>query len=433
MSIFQRMESNVRGYCRSFPVVFETARGAYLTDKDGNSWIDFLAGAGTMNYGHNNPRIKERVLEFIEEDGLMHGLDLHTCAKQRFLESFERHILWPLELTYKMQFTGPTGTNAVEAAIKLARKVTDRTNIVSFTNGFHGVSLGSVAATGNSHFRDAAGVPLNNTTFMPYDGYFGEDVDTLDYFRAYLEDGSSGLDLPAAVILETVQGEGGVNVASAEWLRGLEDLCHEHGILMIVDDIQVGCGRTGSFFSFETAGIVPDIVTLSKSLGAYGLPLSIVLMKSELDCWEPGEHNGTFRGNNLAFVAAAEAIDLYWADSDLSRDVKSKGRLIEERLNEIAEKYSDVVPLDARGRGMIRGLGCRECPDLADAVSHEAFGRGLIIETSGTDSNVLKLLPPLTIKRETLEEGLDIIEASFDAVLSDDAFLEKHDLVELNA
>lgn len=429
MSIFERLESNVRGYCRSFPVVFEKARGATLEDGRGKTWIDFLAGAGTLNYGHNNAAIKGKVIEYLERDGLLHGLDLHTAAKQRFLEVFEKHVLFPLELTYKVQFTGPTGTNAVEAALKLARKVTGRTGIVSFTNGFHGVSLGSVAATGNSHFRDAAGVPLGNTTFMPYDGYFGEDVDTLDYFRKYLEDSSSGLDLPAAVILETVQGEGGINVASFPWLRRLEEICGEFGILLIVDDIQVGCGRTGTFFSFEQAGIVPDIVTLSKSLGAYGLPMSVVLMKSELDVWKPGEHNGTFRGNNLAFVAAAEAIETYWKDRSFAREIQAKGRTIKAKLDSIADQF-DVVSLDVRGRGMIWGLACRECPALADAVSAAAFRRGLVIETSGTDSHVLKFLPPLTISNDELQEGLSIVERSFEEVLSDEQFLDDHGLLE---
>lgn len=431
MSIFERLESNVRGYCRSFPVVFEKAQGAVLEDARGNTWIDFLAGAGTLNYGHNNPALKEKLIEYLQKDGLLHGLDLHTAAKQRFLEVFEKHVLFPLELTYKVQFTGPTGTNAVEAALKLARKITGRTGVVSFTNGFHGVSLGSVAATGNSHFRDAAGVPLGNTTFMPYDGYFGEDVDTLDYFRKYLEDSSSGLDLPAAVILETVQGEGGINVASFSWLRRLEEICQEFEILLIVDDIQVGCGRTGTFFSFEEAGIVPDIVTLSKSLGAYGLPMSVVLMKSELDIWKPGEHNGTFRGNNLAFVAAAEAIELYWKDREFSRAIKAKGKTIEKRLDAIAGRFNNIT-LDVRGRGMIWGVACRECPALADAISQVAFRRGLVIETSGTDSHVLKFLPPLTISEIDLKEGLDIVERSFEEVLGDEQFLEEHGLLEAN-
>lgn len=424
MSVFDRMESNVRGYCRSFPTTFTVAQNATLTDDKGDQFIDFLAGAGTLNYGHNNPQLKEPLVKYLEQDGVLHGLDMHTDAKAKFLESFEKHILWPLELDYKVQFTGPTGTNAVEAALKLARKVTGRTNVVSFTNGFHGVSLGSVAATGNSHFRNAAGTPLNNVTFMPYDNYLGDESDTLEYFERFLRDSSSGLDHPAAVIVETVQGEGGVNVASYEWLQRLEVLCQDHEILLIVDDIQVGCGRTGTFFSFEEAGIVPDMVTLSKSLSAYGLPMSLVLMKSELDQWKPGEHNGTFRGNNLAFVSAQSAIDLYWSDYSMTREVKRKGALMQKRLREIADGIKDIE-FDLRGRGMIWGLACEECPPLMGKISEAAFQRGLIIETSGTDDHVLKCLPPLTIEDDQLLRGLEIIADSFEATLSDSEIVEE--------
>jgi len=428
MNIFNRLESNVRGYCRSFPTTFTKAQNATLRDEKGREYIDFLAGAGTLNYGHNNPILKKKLIEFLERDGMLHGLDMQTDAKSRFLEVFEKRILSPLELDYKVQFTGPTGTNAVEAALKLARKVTGRTNVVSFTNGFHGVSLGSVAATGNSHFRNAAGTPLNNVTFMPYDGYMGPNMDTLEYFETLLKDSSSGLDLPAAVIVETVQGEGGVNVASTKWLQQLETLCQEHEILLIIDDIQVGCGRTGSFFSFEKAGIVPDIVTLSKSLSAYGLPMSLVLMKSELDQWEPGEHNGTFRGNNLAFVSATEAIEQYWSDYNFTREVIRKGKLIQDRLEEIADNLSDVE-LEVRGLGMIWGLACKECPALPEKISAAAFKRGLIIETSGTDSHVLKILPPLTIEDDQLLQGLDIVADCLEAIFNDESILAELGLV----
>src|SRR5690625_1568167 len=305
----ERLESNVRTYSRSFPVVFTQAKNARLTDENGKEYIDFLAGAGTLNYGHNNPHLKQALLDYLASDGIVHGLDFWTAAKRDYLETLEEVILKPRGLEYKVHLPGPTGTNAVEAAIRLARVAQGRHNIVTFTNGFHGVTMGSLAATGNRKFREATGgIPLQGAAFMPYDGYLGDHHDTLDYFEKLLSDNSSGLDIPAAVIVETVQGEGGINVASDEWLQRLEKICRANDILLIIDDIQAGCGRTGKFFSFEYAGIKPDIVTNSKSLGGYGLPMAITLFNRDLDIWEPGEHNGTFRGNNLAFIAATEAL-----------------------------------------------------------------------------------------------------------------------------
>ena len=415
-TIFEDVESDVRGYCRSYPTVFVTGKNAILTDETGRDYIDFLAGAGTLNYGHNNDHLKHALIDYMIGNGITHWLDLYSTAKRDFLEAFYGRILEPRELDYKVQFTGPTGTNAVEAAMKIARKVTGRTNIISFTNGFHGVTLGSVSATGNSHFRNAAGVPLTNTSFMPYDGYLGDGVDTLAYLEKMIVDGSSGLDAPAAVIVETVQGEGGINVASFEWLRGLERICEHQGILLIVDDIQAGCGRTGTFFSFEEAGIEPDIVTLSKSLSGYGLPMSVVLMKPQCDVWKPGEHNGTFRGNNLAFVTATKTIEEFWSNKRFQKDVAEKSSIVRERLNEMRNTYPGIV--DVRGRGLMLGAECRPA-ELAGAISKDAFERGLIIETSGSASQVAKFLPPLTIERETLERGLDIFEASLAAAIKE--------------
>jgi len=415
-SSIDRLESKVRSYCRSFPVVFKRAQGSVLEDEEGKKYIDFLAGAGTLNYGHNNPTLKRELLRYIESDGIAHGLDMATKAKRDFLETFESLILRPRGMKYKVQFTGPTGTNAVEAALKIARKVTGRQTIVSFTNGFHGVTLGSVAATGNSHFRDGCGIQPQGTVFMPYDGYLGEDIDTTQYLDKMMTDGSSGLDHPAAVIVETVQGEGGINVAGQEWLRSLEKVCLKHDVLLIVDDIQVGCGRTGSFFSFEDAGITPDIVTLSKSLSGYGLPFSLVLMKPELDQWKPGEHNGTFRGNNLAFVTAKAMIECYWHSSDFSYEIKRKGCIVRERLDKIVcEDERDN--LSARGRGMVQALDC-QTGKLARKITSVAFKKGLILETSGSDDQVVKCLMPLTITRENLERGLDILEESTIEALS---------------
>lgn len=408
MKTFNKMESEVRSYLRSFPVVFNKAKGSKVYDEDGNGYIDFFAGAGTLNYGHNNPMVKEALMEYIEGDGMMHSLDLATTAKREFMEKFNDTVLAPRHLDYKFQFCGPTGTDAVETALKLARMVKGRSNVVAFTNAFHGMTMGSMALTSNSFYRDEAYVNRSNVTFLPFDGYFGEEVDTADYMRQLLEDGSSGLDLPAAIILETVQAEGGINVATKRWLQKIEDVCREYDILMIVDDIQVGNGRTGSFFSFEEAGIEPDIVTLSKSIGG-GLPLSVVLIKPELDQWKPGQHSGTFRGNNLAFVAATKLLS-YWENHELSRDIGRKEKLVSRRLNQIQREYSSL-DTDVRGRGLIYGLQIQH-PDFSGDVSKEAFKKGLLVELSGADSDVLKFLPPLVIEEELLEKGLDIIEES---------------------
>lgn len=417
LSIFDRMESEVRGYVRSFPVVFERASGSLLFDETGRQYIDFFSGAGTLNYGHNNPVLKRKLLEYLGADGVVHGLDMATSAKKYFIETFERVLLKPRGWQYKLQFTGPTGTNAVEAALKLARQVKGRQNVIAFTRGFHGVSAGSLAATANAKFRGAAGMPLGNVTFVPYDGYMGHDVDTAVYLERLLDDSGSGLDHPAAVIVETVQGEGGVNVATWRWLRQIETLCRRHDMLLIIDDIQVGCGRTGSFFSFEQAGIQPDVVTLSKSLSGFGLPMSLVLFKPELDIWKPGAHSGTFRGNNLAFVTAAQALDSYWTDGAFAGETRRKEDLVRNWLENLAYAYPHAG-LGVRGRGLIQGLVTPADGDgLANRIAAKAFEYGLVIETAGAYDEVLKVLPALTIEDELLERGLEIVERSTAEIL----------------
>lgn len=405
--IFDECESNVQTYARSFPRVFNKAKGAELFDVDGNRYLDFLAGAGSLNYGHNNPVLKRALIEHIESDAITHSLDFHTAAKARFLEAMRDIILKPRGLDYVIQFTGPTGTNAVEAALKLARKATGRTNVICFTNGFHGVSTGALAATGNGHHRGAAGVPLYGTTVMPYDRYFG-DMDSVEYMERVISDPSSGIDKPAAVIVETVQGEGGINAASMAWLKRLEDVCRSHDMLMIVDDIQAGCGRTGTFFSFEPAGIKPDIVTMSKSLSGYGLPFAVTMIRRSLDVWAPGEHNGTFRGNNHAFVTAAAALEHFWRTPDFAQDVRLKGDRLGYRLQKIMERFLPHI-VEVRGRGLMRGIRCAD-PKRAAAVTARAFDHGLIIERSGSEDEVIKFLMPLTITQAEIDEGLDILE-----------------------
>lgn len=410
MTIFEQIESSVQSYARAFPRVFNKAQGEFLFDEQGRRYIDFLAGAGTLNYGHNHPVFKQALVDYISADGIAHGLDMHTEAKAAFLEELQSTLLKPRKLDYKVQFTGPTGANAVEAAIKLARMVTGRHSIVAFTNGFHGVTLGALAATGNQHHRGAASILLNGVDRIPYDGYLGPELDTTHYLEKLICDASSGLDLPAAVLVETVQGEGGINAASLSWLRNLQSLCNKHGILLIVDDIQAGCGRTGTFFSFETAGLYPDIVTLSKSISGYGLPMALVLMKPELDHWKPGEHNGTFRGNNLAFVTARAALQTFWRDEAFSQSIQAKSDYLDKRIRKMTEQHGEGR-FTPKGRGMFRGIDC-VCGDLASRITRQCFTEGLIIETSGPDDQVIKFLAPLTIGDEAMKCGLDILEKS---------------------
>lgn len=404
-TIFETSESNVRLYCRTFPAVFDRAKGSEVFDTTGKRYIDFFSGAGTLNYGHNNDFIKRRVIDYLSRDGIMHALDKHTVAKRELLLGLRQTILAPRGLDYKVQFCGPTGTNSVEAALKLVRKVTGRTGVFAFTGAFHGMTLGSASISGGRGVRAGTGLPLANTAFIPYpDGPKGP-FDSIGYMERLLDDPCSGVDVPAAVFLETVQMEGGVYVAPAEWLQALRRFTEERGILLVCDDIQVGCGRVGSFFSFERAGIAPDLVTLSKSISGYGFPMALLLMKPQLDAWRPGEHTGTFRGNQLSIVAAAAAIEL-WKDGAFEASVREKGEILGRIVRE------ELAPGGgARGLGMVYGidLGQRGGPERAQEVQRRCFERGLIVELCGRHDEVVKLLPPLTTTVAELEEGCGIL------------------------
>ena len=412
IDIFERHESVVRSYCRAFPVEFSSAKGSYIESLDGGRYLDFFSGAGALNFGHNPDFIKGHLISYLESDGILHALDMYTVAKARFIDALQSKILAPRRLDYRVQFTGPTGTNAVEAALKIARKAKQRRNIFAFHGGFHGMTLGSLACTGNHYNRRGAATALPDVTFMPYPSY-GKlgGIDTIAYIDAVLDDPSSGVDKPAAVLLETVQAEGGVIVAPAEWLVQLRSLCDKHDILMIVDDIQVGCGRTGSFFSFERANISPDIVTLSKSISGCGFPMAVVLLSPELDQWLPGEHNGTFRGNQLAFVSSSIMME-HWSELGIETEVARKARIVESFMSDLIGELR--VPIALRGIGLIWGLdftGIGE-PDLVEAVLKRSFANGLIVENCGRNGQVLKILPPLVIRDEELVKGLEIIGAA---------------------
>ena len=420
METINRLESEVRGYVRSFPKVFSTGKANWMTAEDGTQYLDFFSGAGAINYGHNDDVMKKALLDYIESDGVTHGLDMATDAKIRFLETFENVIMKPRGMDYKIQFPGPTGTNAVEAALKIARKVKKRDRVLFFTNAYHGMTLGALAVTGNASKRAGAGVCLCHSSPVPFSGYFGPDRDTADDLRMLLENSSSGYEKPAAIIVETVQGEGGINVADFDWLKKIETLCRDHDMLLIVDDIQAGVGRTGPFFSFEPAGISPDIITVSKSLSGYGTPLAITMIKPEYDIWEPGEHNGTFRGFNHAFVTAIAALEHYWKDDKLEKDVLRMGDRIKERLDGIISQTG--FKAEVRGRGFFIGIDCEQ-HELADEIAAECFKHHLILETAGADDNVIKVMPPLISPDDDIEKGLDTLEQAIHTVL------DKHGLL----
>jgi diaminobutyrate-2-oxoglutarate transaminase len=416
LNIFEQRESNVRSYCRSFPRVFNRAKGSLIYSELGEEYIDFLAGAGALNYGHNNDYIKQQVMSYLDSDAIAHGLDMHTSAKEKFLLKFSESILVPKNLDYRIQFCGPTGTNAVEAALKLARKITKRGGIFSFMGAYHGMTLGSLSISGNLDARAGAFGTLNNVTFMPYPYGVMEKIDTIEYIESVLNDPNSGIEKPAAIIFETVQAEGGVIVAPIDWMQKIRQLCDEHNILLICDDIQVGCGRTGNFFSFERANIIPDMVILSKSISGYGFPMSVLLIKPELDIWEPGEHTGTFRGNQLAFVAGTAALE-YREITNIEKEVLAKESFLRQFLvNQIAS-FNENIRI--RGLGMIWGIDVANIGDnsLAKKITTRCFELGLIVEKVGRNNTVIKILPPLTIEMSTLETGCSIIKQALEEFL----------------
>lgn len=419
MEVFEQWESNIRGYCRSFPTVFASAKNARQVDENGKSYIDFFAGAGVLNFGHNNERMKKALIEFIEADGVAHSLDMYTTAKRDFIEKFVDTVLKPRQMNYKMQFMGPTGTNAVEAALKLARRVTGRQSVVAFSHGFHGMTLGSLACTANDYFRQAAGVPLDHVIRMPFENAPGGGMDNLAEHERALADPSSGVTAPAAYILEVIQAEGGVNVATEAWLKEVQRIADAHGALFIVDEIQVGCGRTGTYFSFDDMDLSPDIVCLAKGIGGFGTPLAMNLIKPEYDKhWSPGEHTGTFRGQGFSFVAGREALS-YFDDDALMGEVNEKGALMAGHLEDLAKRYAGQG-FSVRGKGMMQAL---DVVDGAKAKQMAAacFENGLLIGPCGSGGRVLKLIPPLTISEADLKEGLAILEDVIGRVMEDAA------------
>ena len=396
------IESEVRSYCRAFPGTFTTARRSRMRTSDGRECIDLWSGAGALNYGHNDPDIVGAAIDYLQRGGIVHPLDINTEAKRRFLDSLGRIVLVPRNLPHRVQFTGPTGTNSVEAALKLAYLVTSRERVICFENAFHGVTMASLIVGDIPDVKRGAVRGESFAMRYPFATTEESAQETIRQIEQDLERCDEH-SLPGAVITEIVQGEGGLDIAHPAFLSGIERLCRKYEMLLIVDEVQSGCGRTGRFFAFENRIQSPDIVCLAKSISGLGLPLGIVLLKPELDVWQPGQHNGTFRSNALSLVAGAASLEK-WSNRDFLSAIETNADLLSDRLRRIGKALSIPVV----GEGLMQGLRF-EVANEAAWNQCELYRRGVVIERCGPEHRVLKCFPALNIPHEDLDEALSLI------------------------
>ena len=418
----EELESNNRSYPRGIPIAFDMAKGASVTDVDGNMYVDFFSGCGVLNFGHNNADI---LAELKNHDGtIMQTVDFPTKAKIDFMEKLLSILPKEMIGKYKINFGGPTGSDAVESAIKLARINTGRHSIISFQGSYHGMTTGALSVTSRLSNRECVPPLIPGVHFMPYCSPYRCpmgcnkkekcEFECINFFQNALENPHSGIDKPAAIIIEPIQGEGGTYIPKNGWLEKIVDLARKNGILVIFDEVQAGFFRTGSLFSFEHTNAIPDIITMSKGIGGIGFPLSLILYKKELDVWKPGTHIGTFRGNQLGMIAGLSAMEL--ADKiNIKTHVVAMSKLIEKRLC-VIERESDFIG-EVRVKGLMFGIEYvknKETkdpnPELAKKIRKACYENGLLVEIGGYYNNVVRFLPPLIITEKIANNGLDIFE-----------------------
>jgi diaminobutyrate-2-oxoglutarate transaminase len=423
------VESNARTYASSFQRTFVSGRGVRMFDAHGREYLDCLGCAGALPLGHQHPEVKEAILDFVSSDRIQQALDLATPAKFEFVHQLFSHLPAELRDNAKIQFCGPTGADAVEAAIKLMKFYTQRSPIIAFHGAYHGMTSGALGATGNLTAKSGTGFVNGDVHFAPFPYRFrcpfgtdGEDTDllSLNYIRTILADPESGIPKPAAMIVEVVQGEGGVIPASDRWLRGVRELTLEYDVPLVIDEVQTGLGRTGAMFAFERAGIIPDALILSKAIGG-GYPLSVLIYHRRLDVWPPGMHAGTFRGNQIAMVAGYTTMRVIERDG-LARNAARIGAMLAAGFSQMAERFNFLA--DIRGRGLMIGIeitqrdrgrrASSEDAAVARAIKHNCFKNGLIIETGGRNSAVLRFLPPLILTESDVDEILARFERAVD-------------------
>jgi diaminobutyrate-2-oxoglutarate transaminase len=419
-----RFESNARSYPHKFPIAIKSAQGAWITDVEGRKYLDCLSGAGTLALGHNHSEVIGAIRAVLDHQIPLHTLDLTTPVKDAFCETVLK-LLPGSPGDWRLQFCGPTGADAVEAALKLAKIATGRSGILSFSGAYHGMTHGALSVTGNLGPKTSVGGLMPGIQFLPYPysyrcplGIGGETAAIAlgVLIERFLDDVESGVTKPAAIIVEAIQGEGGVIPAPVPWLVKLREVTQRHGIILILDEVQAGVGRTGQWFAFDHANIVPDMIVLSKAIGG-GLPLSLVAYQAGFDVWSPGAHAGTFRGNQLAMSAGQATLDIMVKNRVLD-NVVSVGTALEHRLMRLQRNFPCIG--DIRGRGLMLGIEIVDSehpvdslgshpphPQLSQALQRACFDNQLIVERGGRHGAVLRLLPPLTL---THQEGVIVIE-----------------------
>lgn len=429
----QNRESNARSYPRRIPIAIREAKGIYIKDVDGNLYFDCLAGAGTLSLGHNHPVVIAAIREALDSDLPLHTLDLTTPVKDKFVEELFASLPPEFAQNARIQFCGPTGADATEAAVKLVKTATGRRSMLSFHGGYHGMTNGALSLTGNLGAKIAVAGLMPDVHFLPYPYHYrcpfglGGDIGhrtSSHYIESILTDPESGIVPPAGMIMEIVQGEGGVIPAPDEWIREIRRITHEQNIPLIVDEIQTGFGRTGKLFAFEHSGIIPDVLLLSKAIGG-SLPLSVVVYNQKLDQWQPGAHAGTFRGNQLAMAAGIAALR-YTIENQLAERAVELGSRLTNHLKQIQSEVNFIG--DVRGRGLMIGVEIvnphgkanargfyPQYPLMARQIQAECMRRGLILELGGRHSSVIRFLPPLIVTDEQIDIIAEIFQAAVNA------------------
>jgi diaminobutyrate-2-oxoglutarate transaminase len=432
----QNYESNARTYARRFKLAISKAEGIFVQDPEGRVFIDCLCGAGSIALGHNHHRVYEAIMDCLRNKNALLTLDIATPIKDRFVNMLLESFPASFAENCKIQFCSPSGADAAEAAVKLVKTATGRSTIFAFGGAYHGMTHGALALTGCKSVKEPIHNLMKDVHFMPFPypyrcpfGVGGDEAEeiSLHFIEHQLKDPYSGITKPAAILLEVIQGEGGVIPASDKWIRGIRDITSRYDVPLIIDEVQAGIGKTGDMYAFESSGIVPDVVMISKSIGG-SLPLALIAYNKKLDQWKSGAHTGTFRGNQMAMAAGTAVLETI-KEERLLENAAFMGKFFKDEFTRLQDKYSCVG--DVRGRGLMVGMEIVDSSlpsdqlgsfpgntELAYQIVAECFRNGLIIETGGRQDCVIRVLPPLNITREQGETIMEIIDNAMATVLA---------------